>query len=75
MRKVREEIIQRERGALSSAVKKGRVQSESNASQVVVECCLDAVAEQQAKHQFEVLYEKILKRFEGPTLLRTCQER
>ena len=46
----------------------------SNASQVVAECCLDTVAEQppttgavQAKLQLEVLFEKILKRFEART--------
>ena len=30
---------------------------------------------EKAKHQFEVLYEKIIKRFEAPTLLRKCQEK
>ena len=53
-------------------LKAGEERRGSNASQVVVECCLDTVAEQlftmgpvQAKHQLEALYEKILDRFEA----------
>ena len=41
--------------------------------QVVVECCFDTVAEQLFTMGLEVLYEKIIKRFEAPSLLRKCQ--